>query len=108
VGFDTSQPEALRLLHSWLACARHVECIAPAGSHRGNHRQDQAALSVLVLLSRERLGDRRGFACADWAKLPVGPSGAVGVRNDQLVQAPNESAQRDSARLKVLPRECGC
>ena len=27
----------------------HLECIAPPGSHRGNHRQDQSALSVLLL-----------------------------------------------------------
>ncbi|MBW8866705.1 MAG: hypothetical protein JF610_05115 [Acidobacteria bacterium] len=32
----------------WRACALDRECIAPAGSSRKNHRQDQAVLSYLV------------------------------------------------------------
>jgi uncharacterized protein DUF1647 len=32
----------------WKACAMARDCIAPVGSSRGNHRQDQAALSCLV------------------------------------------------------------
>lgn len=32
----------------WKECALHRECIAPAGSSRRNHRQDQAVLSYLV------------------------------------------------------------
>ena len=32
----------------WRACAMARDCIAPAGSSRSNHRQDQAVLSYLV------------------------------------------------------------
>ena len=37
-------------LRGWRECSLDVECIAPSGSHRGNHRQDQAALTVLAWL----------------------------------------------------------
>lgn len=99
VGFDTSQPAASALLDAWLDCALHLQCIAPVGSHRGNHRQDQAALSLLVLLSREgqalqgggkghsSSGGGGGFTCSELSKLPVGPNGAVGVANDKLVRS---------------------
>lgn len=102
MGFDTSQPAAQSLLDAWLDCALHLQCIAPAGSHRGNHRQDQAALSLLVLLSREGKpqgkghsgggGAGGGFTCSELSKLPVGPNGAMGVPNDKLVSVPVEDA----------------
>jgi len=37
-----------RVLLPWLACARDKACIAPDGSDRTNHRQDQASLSMLI------------------------------------------------------------
>ena len=49
VGFDLSHSPARKLLAAWLSCALHRECIAPVGSHRGNHRQDQAELTVIML-----------------------------------------------------------
>ena len=36
------------LFLDWIACARDEACIAPAGSSRENHRQDQAALTYLI------------------------------------------------------------
>ncbi|KAF9189720.1 hypothetical protein BGZ49_003789 [Haplosporangium sp. Z 27] len=36
------------LLKEWYICALTKECIAPEGSSRNNHRQDQAALTYLV------------------------------------------------------------
>ncbi|KAF9936344.1 hypothetical protein BGZ67_002456 [Mortierella alpina] len=36
------------LLKEWIQCAKTQECIAPKGSNRNNHRQDQAALTYLV------------------------------------------------------------
>lgn len=48
VGLDPLQPQAQALVAAWAACARDVDCIAPPGSHRLNHRQDQSALSVLA------------------------------------------------------------
>ncbi|KAF8940037.1 hypothetical protein BGZ58_007967 [Dissophora ornata] len=36
------------ILNEWVQCAKTKECIAPEGSSRENHRQDQAALTYLV------------------------------------------------------------
>jgi hypothetical protein len=33
------------------ACSANRDCIAPKGSSRDNHRQDQAALTVLIHLN---------------------------------------------------------
>ncbi|KAF9286967.1 hypothetical protein BGZ88_008794 [Linnemannia elongata] len=40
------------IMREWVQCARIKDCIAPEGSSRANHRQDQAALTYLV----KRLG----------------------------------------------------
>lgn len=55
VGFavGTASPPAREAVYRdivlpWKACAMTKECIAPAGSSRKNHRQDQAVLSYLV------------------------------------------------------------
>ena len=55
VGFatGTAAPAARERLYQtviapWKACALDRDCIAPAGSSRRNHRQDQAVLSYLV------------------------------------------------------------
>eukprot|EP00555_Chaetoceros_dichaeta_P005512 CAMPEP_0198256098 /NCGR_PEP_ID=MMETSP1447-20131203/6086_1 /TAXON_ID=420782 /ORGANISM="Chaetoceros dichaeta, Strain CCMP1751" /LENGTH=338 /DNA_ID=CAMNT_0043942651 /DNA_START=78 /DNA_END=1094 /DNA_ORIENTATION=- len=36
------------VIKPWADCAKHKACIAPPGSGRGNHRQDQSALSILL------------------------------------------------------------
>jgi hypothetical protein len=41
----------------WRACALDRDCIAPAGSSRRNHRQDQAVLSYLVHKAGYRFAD---------------------------------------------------
>ena len=46
--FDTARPESRQLIADWSACAQDKGCIAPEGSDRSNHRQDQAVLSVLA------------------------------------------------------------
>ena len=50
VGFDTKVPAARRVLAAWLDCAMHRECIAPVGSHRGNHRQVKKGVHAIVIL----------------------------------------------------------
>lgn len=41
-------PAHLYVSAVWRSCALHKDCIAPAGSSRANHRQDQAVLAVLL------------------------------------------------------------
>ncbi|KAG0202702.1 hypothetical protein BGX28_004869 [Mortierella sp. GBA30] len=49
VAFDASNEKIYNgLLKEWYTCSATKECIAPAGSSRTNHRQDQAALTYLV------------------------------------------------------------
>ena len=48
VAFDIRNRTARELLTRWRACAVDATCIAPDGSSRENHRQDQAALTVLA------------------------------------------------------------
>jgi len=36
------------VIKPWVHCSQHKECIAPKGSSRINHRQDQSALSVIL------------------------------------------------------------
>jgi len=47
VGLDTRNPHAMEIIRQWCECAMNRDCIAPAGSDRSNHRQDQAILSIL-------------------------------------------------------------
>ena len=56
VGFGPGNENAtsLELLREWRACAMSEACVAPEGSSRQNHRQDQAALTVLA--ARRGLG----------------------------------------------------
>jgi len=47
VALDYRSDRAMTLLDHWKNCALSQDCIAPPGSSRRNHRQDQAVLSVL-------------------------------------------------------------
>lgn len=51
VSLDTRNASAMELLDRWRECALDRSCIAPCGSSRRNHRQDQAALTVLMYQS---------------------------------------------------------
>jgi len=71
VGFATGSATApareklyRTVIAPWKACALDRECIAPAGSSRKNHRQDQAVLSFLV--------HRQGYAFADDTRAALG------------------------------------
>ena len=55
----------------WDACARDQECVCPVGSNRRNHRQDQAALTLLAIRARHD--------CAAYAKFVQ----ARGLRNSE-------------------------
>lgn len=49
VGLNPCDPLIAKLLNDWRSCAMNVACISPAGSSRINHRQDQAALTVIAI-----------------------------------------------------------
>lgn len=51
VAFRTDSPKAMSLLDDWSKGAQNRDCIAPLGSSRLNHRQDQAVLSVLGVMA---------------------------------------------------------
>jgi hypothetical protein len=46
VAFDTTKTQ--HMIDEWFACALNKDCIAPVGSSRKNHRQDQAILTYLA------------------------------------------------------------
>lgn len=48
LGFDYNFKKARELVHEWKECAVVKECIAPEGSNRKNHRQDQSVLTILA------------------------------------------------------------
>lgn len=47
VGFHLGNGSAWRVLEEWADLAQKRECIAPVGSSRENHRQDQAVFTIL-------------------------------------------------------------
>lgn len=56
IGFDADNATVRSdIIDAWYECGLDKRCIAPPGSSRANHRQDQAALSYLVYKS--------GFSC---------------------------------------------
>jgi hypothetical protein len=61
IGFARHHAAYAAVFQPWLACAREEACIAPPGSSRANHRQDQAVLSALVALAGPMYSD----VCAD-------------------------------------------
>jgi len=56
IAFDLSSPIALDVLDVWAKSSLERDVIAPKGSSRKNHRQDQAVLSC-ILVSRNVLPD---------------------------------------------------
>ena len=51
IALNYTSPVAIEIARKWANCALDKECIAPCGSSRENHRQDQAAFTVLVNLA---------------------------------------------------------
>lgn len=50
VGFKWNSSLSTTILKEWAECAYIKNCIAPNGSSRANHRQDQSALSILIYI----------------------------------------------------------
>lgn len=55
VGVNYNNVNGKKLITEWKGAALVKECIAPAGSNRNNHRQDQAVLSILYYTYLETL-----------------------------------------------------
>ncbi|KAI9469769.1 MAG: hypothetical protein EXX96DRAFT_380914 [Benjaminiella poitrasii] len=52
IGFDTNNSTIVNtMIIPWFECALQKKCIAPPGSSRANHRQDQAVLTYLAYLN---------------------------------------------------------
>lgn len=52
IGFDTNNATVVNnIMVPWYNCGLDKNCIAPEGSNRSNHRQDQAALTFLAYRS---------------------------------------------------------
>ncbi|KAI8342260.1 hypothetical protein BC941DRAFT_412280 [Chlamydoabsidia padenii] len=59
LGFDADNPKVVEtLIQPWYECALNKNCIAPKGSSRRNHRQDQTAISFLAL--------KAGYRCFEY------------------------------------------
>lgn len=54
VGVNCNYMWVREIIDQWRKCALNVNCIAPPGSNRANHRQDQAVLTVLFYQYHER------------------------------------------------------
>jgi len=50
IGVDYANIKVREIINRWKECALVRECIAPEGSNKSNHRQDQAVLTVLIYL----------------------------------------------------------
>jgi len=48
LGFRKGSTAYSKILPMWLSCAMDKACIAPEGSSRRNHRQDQSSLTLLT------------------------------------------------------------
>jgi hypothetical protein len=59
LGFNLDDSRVVNeLVVPWFECALELQCIAPVGSSRSNHRQDQAAITFLAY--------RSGYSCYEY------------------------------------------
>jgi hypothetical protein len=85
VGFDM---RAYRMVvKPWAECALERSCIAPIGSNRGNHRQDQAVLTVLLYKDGRRYEATDGLWILDRFRdfELFGTPGGLGIKIHQDV-----------------------
>ena len=69
IGINPREPAIAKLLLDWKTCALNVDCIAPEGSSRINHRQDQAALTAIALRNGVIRANRPRYTNRLWEPL---------------------------------------
>jgi len=52
IGASRNTPFLTRVLLPWAACSFYRACVSPNGTHRGNDRQDQTALNLILYYRR--------------------------------------------------------
>ncbi len=99
VGFAKNHPRdpTGKIMNHWVACSMNRSCIAPPGSSRRNHRQDQAALTVLAHATG--FGDVCAISEGHWDASGMIP-GELGIKLHQ------DEGVRD--RPASGPGLCGC
>ncbi|KAH8552606.1 hypothetical protein BGW37DRAFT_519376 [Umbelopsis sp. PMI_123] len=89
IGFDTKNATIVNeIMVPWYQCSLDKDCIAPRGSSRHNHRQDQAALTFLVYKS--------GRQC-------FGPPNVWGISTHKDVNCKTDLQQRRLDNKLFLP-----
>lgn len=61
ISVDYNNLQVKNVIKKWSDCAKNKDCIAPEGSSRKNHRQDQSALSTLVYKYIPKIGKKMMF-----------------------------------------------
>lgn len=61
VSINFNNVDVRNVIQKWSDCAKLKDCIAPEGSSRKNHRQDQAVLSTLVYKYIPEIGKKMMF-----------------------------------------------
>ena len=88
LAFGVRNPKVAQMLQLFYDCSLVKQCIAPEGSNRRNHRQDQVVVSILA----HHLG--MGQSCS--------VSGGFGVRERRTDIPPNDG-KKWRTRLKKFP-----
>ncbi|KAL3810788.1 hypothetical protein ACHAXA_006432 [Cyclostephanos tholiformis] len=84
VGFVNDSETSNAILPPWRDCASDSRCISPPGSDKGNHRYDQAALSVIAYAAESS----RGLSITPRTDLLAASSGQLNpctVESDMVV-----------------------
>jgi hypothetical protein len=76
----------------WYQCALQKDCIAPAGSSRKNHRQDQAALTLLVYRSELSTRCFCDGTCVDFDERHPHIVDGIGQWSDQIAETSIKSS----------------
>lgn len=72
----------------WLECSLDARCVCPKGSNRANHRQDQAALTLLAVMDDYVCGTHGKFVAAHGLGRPQSILASVGITSEKALFCP--------------------